>query len=153
MDENNNPIRKARSRSVSSKKKNKKITSYFKTNKIQVAIPSEQKLNELSNHDLNKLVDKINEKRAIIFNASKSSSDDIDDETLIKSSEAIEKLYNNNRIEKKTSTFILKENTTISNSLMIADKKDLSIDYSKFELDVSKLIKVNLIFFVVFVVD
>jgi len=125
MDENNNPIRKARSRSVSSKKKNKKITSYFKTNKIQVAIPSEQKLNELSNHDLNKLVDKINEKRAIIFNASKSSS----------------------------STFILKENTTISNSLMIADKKDLSIDYSKFELDVSKLIKVNLIFFVVFVVD
>lgn len=148
MDENNNPIRKARSRSVS--KKNKKITSYFKTNKIQVAIPGEQKLNELSNHDLNKLVDKINEKRAIIFNASKSSLDDIDDETLIKSSEAIEKLYNNNKIEKKSNSIILKENTTVSNSLMIADKKDLSLDYSKFELDVAKLIKVNLIFFVGF---
>ena len=64
MDENNNPIRRARSRSV---KKNVKITKFFKTNKIKVALPSEKQLDQLSNYDLNKLVDKIKPNYIIDF--------------------------------------------------------------------------------------
>lgn len=161
INENKNKIHVTRNKSNHSNK----ITNYLQINKININIPKENKLNNLSNSELNKLVDKINKQRSRSVAVEKnnfktselknsitksSTTDEIDDYLLVKASIEAERTYllkkqlnASTDLQRSKKTSVLKErNLNDKETTSKVEIKSSNIDYSQFETVVSELLKV-----------